>query len=250
MLNVRISELKARAWQDLSGRWGNAVWVTLLVGLISLGAAFVPLGSLLIGGPLSIGLVVYFVNMAKKMEVQTGLIFTPFNKYGNALLTYFLRMILILLATSPIIIYVAIYFIIHSADIESLSVAQGIGLTLTLLVLLIIPIYVELRLALMYYIVSDNMEVPADKALELSWKMMSGHVWDLFVLTLSFILWYFLGILTFGIAFLWLMPYYTTTVAHFYLELKNLYPEYAEIIDGYGKPDKPIEPMDTAYVNE
>ncbi len=249
MDDIRISEIKQRAWGDLSGRWGQAVWVTLLVFLITLGAAFVPLGSLLIGGPLAIGYVFYFLALIKKQDVAPGLIFRPFNKYGNALLTYFLRAIVVLLSAVPLIIYIAVYLVAHADTLDTLGPGHAWGFILTVLVLSVLVIYVSLRLMLMYFIVSDNMEVPADKALELSWKMMSGYVWKLFVLGLSFILWYILGIITLGISYLWMMPYLTASVGHFYLELKRRHPEFAEIIDNYGRTDSPAEPMNEMYVN-
>jgi uncharacterized membrane protein len=55
--------------------------------------------------------------------------------------------------------------------------------------------------------------------------MMKGHKFDLFWLWLSFIGWWFLGLLTLGIGYLWLSPYVTTSTASFYEEVKA---EYAE----------------------
>ena len=58
-------------------------------------------------------------------------------------------------------------------------------------------------------------------------KLMRGHKWQFFVLCLSFIGWILLCILTFGIGFLWLGPYFQTTMAAFYEDL--LAEEAAEI---------------------
>ncbi len=250
MSDIRIHEIKQRARNDLSGRWGNAVLVTIVLLLLSFLAALVPLGSIFIAGPMAIGYAVYFVSLVRKQELSVNLLFSPFNKYGNALLTFFLRALIVGVAASPVIIYMVVYFLIHSNDLDTLSFGHVFGFSLTMLILLLIPVYVGLRLGLMYYIVADNVEVPGDKAVEISWKMMAGHEWDLFLLVLSFILWYLLGVLTFGLAFLWMMPYYSASVAHFYFELKQRNREYAQIIDSYGHRDIPGEPINELFINE
>ena len=55
--------------------------------------------------------------------------------------------------------------------------------------------------------------------------MMKGHKLDLFITWLSFIGWFILGslvgIFTLNLPYLWITPYYTTTVSHFYLNLVN-----------------------------
>ncbi len=50
-------------------------------------------------------------------------------------------------------------------------------------------------------------------------SLMKGHKARLFFLDLSFIGWYLLGGLTFGIALLWVYPYVTATKAAFYNDL-------------------------------
>ena len=50
-------------------------------------------------------------------------------------------------------------------------------------------------------------------------SMMQGHKMDLFLLDLSFLGWAILCLLTLGIGFLFLSPYWQTTRAKFYEEL-------------------------------
>lgn len=73
------------------------------------------------------------------------------------------------------------------------------------------------------YILKDMIDsgksVSATEAITESRKLMVGHKMDLFVLQLSFIGWWLLSILTFGIGFLWLVPYYQETKANFYRNL-------------------------------
>ena len=52
---------------------------------------------------------------------------------------------------------------------------------------------------------------------------MKGHKMRCFLLSLSFIGWILLGILTLGIGYIWLIPYMYTTMAAFYQDVKNEY---------------------------
>jgi len=79
------------------------------------------------------------------------------------------------------------------------------------------------------YILAENPDMDAMKAIDQSQEMMKGHKMDLFMLYLSFIGWYILAMLTFGIGMIFLMPYINTTVANFYLELRGKKSVVAEI---------------------
>ena len=90
--------------------------------------------------------------------------------------------------------------------------------------LLIVPgIVKSLSYAMTPYIIKDNPELSPNQAINLSMKMMKGYKLKLFWLTLSFIGWIFLCVLTLGIGLLWVMPYMQTTMAAFYEEVKNDY---------------------------
>lgn len=71
------------------------------------------------------------------------------------------------------------------------------------------------------YILSDNPNMGADKAITLSRKMMDGNKLDTFILDLSFIGWYLLGALAFGIGILFVNPYAYATSAQLYLNLRR-----------------------------
>lgn len=77
--------------------------------------------------------------------------------------------------------------------------------------------------ALTPYILVDKPELSASKAIDLSIEMMKGHKFDLFWLSLSFLGWILLGILTLGIGLFWVMPYMTTAMAAFYEDVKADY---------------------------
>ena len=90
--------------------------------------------------------------------------------------------------------------------------------------LLVVPgIIKAYSYAMTPFILEENPELSANEAIDRSRYMMRGHKFDLFWLQLSFIGWFFLCILTAGIGFLWLQPYYTTAQAAFYEEVKADY---------------------------
>lgn len=74
------------------------------------------------------------------------------------------------------------------------------------------------------YILKDKFaagqtDIGATEAITESRHLMDGHKMDLFVLDLSFIGWGLLGIITCGVGFIWITPYYRQTKTNFYHSL-------------------------------
>ena len=55
-------------------------------------------------------------------------------------------------------------------------------------------------------------------------EMMKGYKWELFVLLFSFFWWYVLGVITFGLAYIYVIPYVEATVVNFYEKIKPVNP--------------------------
>ncbi len=73
------------------------------------------------------------------------------------------------------------------------------------------------------YILAENPSIKPQDALKLSEDMMDGYKWELFKLDLSFIGYFFLGILTFNISNLvFFKPYEYATYTEVYLYLRDL----------------------------
>lgn len=66
------------------------------------------------------------------------------------------------------------------------------------------------------YIISDNPKIGYRRALKLSMQMTQGFKWKIFVLHLSFIGWYLLGLLCCGLGLIFLAPYFEATMAEMY----------------------------------
>lgn len=72
------------------------------------------------------------------------------------------------------------------------------------------------------YILADNPDMNSDDAITLSREMMNGQKFDVFVLDLSFFLWWILSSITFNIVgILYVFPYIYATDAELYLAIKN-----------------------------
>lgn len=71
------------------------------------------------------------------------------------------------------------------------------------------------------YILADNPNIGADKAITLSRRMMDGNKFDTFVLDLSFLGWYLLGLLVFVVGIFFVSPYVFATEAQLYLVLRK-----------------------------
>jgi uncharacterized membrane protein len=191
------AELRARARASLKGNWGRAILIFFLMGLI-LGVSGGILSlihsnvqivfNLIVTGPFTLGLTTAFLELAGNKRPAVSTLFIGFRSFSKTFLLYLLLLIFSILWT----------------------------------LLLIVPgIIAGFRYSQAFYILRDNPEISPLEAIRRSKTMMIGHKWRLFVLYLSFIGWWLLGILTLGIGYLWLYPYVMTTMAHFYLDLRS-----------------------------
>lgn len=71
------------------------------------------------------------------------------------------------------------------------------------------------------YILADNPQIGAKRAVTLSREMTRGHKWNMFVLDLSFLGWYLLGALALVVGLLFVEPYVNSTKAELYLVLRR-----------------------------
>jgi uncharacterized membrane protein len=196
MVNVdamkRNKDLKGEAWTMLTGNWGMAIAVTLVMYIILSAASSVAgIGSLIIGGAIEWGLVYWFIRFSKEGETpEFGEVFHGFNYFGESLAAFLLRMLYVVLWALLCIIPGIVFAIAYSQT---------------------------------FFILNDNPDMSATNAIRLSREMMKGAKAKYFGLMLSFIGWFLLTMISFGIAGLWMVPYVWTTQAKFYEDLKANY---------------------------
>lgn len=88
--------------------------------------------------------------------------------------------------------------------------------------LFIVPgIYFRYAYSLVPYLLAENPMLEPSKARELSKKITDGHKWNIFVLGLSFIGWYLLGVLCCCIGTYFVEPYKEAAFAEMYISLRD-----------------------------
>ena len=101
-------------------------------------------------------------------------------------------------------------------------VLQSIYLALWAIISLgIVAIVKSFSYSMTYYILEENPELSVNEAITQSRKMMKGRKWKLFCLSLSYIGWGFLCVLTLGILSLWVIPRMEQAVYSFYQDCKS-----------------------------
>ncbi|MFM2387337.1 MAG: hypothetical protein RL660_2094 [Bacteroidota bacterium] len=162
------TEIKNLALSRLSGRWGIS-WLLLFVsGIVSSFAGFIPLGSLIIAGPIALGLAGYFLKVSRGENASIEDLFAGFKNFLNAFLAMLLMMIFMVIG----------------------------------FVLLIVPgIIVALGLSQTFNIMHHNPTMSSVDCLKESWERMKGRKGDYFVFCLSFIGWFLLILLPLAFCF-------------------------------------------------
>lgn len=88
--------------------------------------------------------------------------------------------------------------------------------------LLIVPgIIKALEYSQVHYIIHDNPNLSPSQARDISRRMTDGFKSELFIMELSFFLWYMLVGATMGVAMIYVYPYVSTTQAMYYENLKT-----------------------------
>lgn len=90
------------------------------------------------------------------------------------------------------------------------------------LLLLVVPgIIKAYEYSMIPCLLAENPNITTDEAFSLSKQMTTGQKMNLFVLDLSFLGWYFLGFLCFGIGALFVKPYDVAAFTEVYLILRD-----------------------------
>ncbi len=185
--------LMQQARESLKGKWGLAMGTFLVYMLILVLIQVIPLAgwiiSLIISGPMYVGISIFSLALSRNRDPRLSQIFDGFKNFSVSLGAYLLYVIFIILWT----------------------------------ILLIIPgIIAALSYSMTYFIIAEDDSIGPLEAIRKSKQMMYGYKWKMFCLALRFVGWGLLCILTFGIGFLWLIPYWFVSYAKFYDDLLNL----------------------------
>lgn len=197
-MNTPNKVLMGQARETLKGKWKLAVKVTLVYLVIMIVAQVLPVvkyvASFIITGPLTLGLSIFWLSFSRGNIPELDEIFKGFDTWWRAIKAQLL---------------ISIFTFLWS-------------------LLLIIPgIIASLSYSMTFFILSEDKNIGVNAAIEKSKKMMYGYKWKLCRLSLRFLGWSLLCLLTLGIGFIWLIPYMWVTLSKFYDDIKNGSPEKA-----------------------
>ncbi len=190
------SQIRARAREALdknifSRKWLMLILMMAVMSIVLSAANYIGcgLGTLLLSGPLYVGLYGVCLKMVRGYEdIKFETAFEGCYKFGQNLILGLMQTLIVMLWS----------------------------------LLFIIPGLVKsYSFALAYYIKNDHPEYDWRACLDESERMMRGHKWRLFTLHLSFIGWILLSLLTCGIGTIWVNAYQQMATTVFYEELKN-----------------------------
>lgn len=212
---MRISELKKHALRSLDANWGKAIGVMFL---ILLSGALTSLAEIIGSGgfstwweleshelpwsatvanilvsfaliPFTIGCYWFFLNLSRRKNPTVLDTLEPYQK-GKVMW-----------------------------KLIGASIVQGIFVFLWTLLFIIPGIIKGFAYSQTFFILKDHPEMGILDAITESRKRMNGLKWKYFLMNLSFIGWAILALLTFGIGYLFLLPYVYTTQGAFYQHL-------------------------------
>lgn len=177
--------------------------------------------------------------LGQKSNLSNG--FSATASIGGLLAQLFIIMIMMLIATAFVMgIYRAVklekkhdlstdstgHLLFGAFDNQNLTSTVSVSLLkfaylLGWYMLLIVPGIIKgYAYALSSFVMADSIDrghpLSATEALRKSEKLMKGHKFDFFILRLSLLGWYFLGIITLGVGMVFVHPFSTAITAKFY----------------------------------
>ncbi len=184
---INRTELKNQAKATLKGNWDVAIVYMLLYSAIISIISFTGVGALF-SGVFTVGYISVFMMLTRGRRPEIRDFFAG---CMNNFVENFVAGVLVSIFTA---LWSLLFFI--PGIIKALSYSMT------------------------FYILNDNPGMNGNDAITESRKMMEGHKMELFLLSLSFLGWMILSMLTFGILLLYVTPYMEATRAAFYEKLK------------------------------
>ncbi|MEJ5283661.1 MAG: DUF975 family protein [Brevinematia bacterium] len=236
-MSVKISDLMKTANSSLKGKWLLSIGVSLVSLAILIILAFIPiLGSivtLIVLGPLLVGLSKYFISLTRNEEVSFNMLFEGFSNqnFARSFVAYLLFIIFLFLWSLIFIIPFAILIVVYvvnsgliTGDMSNLySLLNDTSFIIFILLsyLLLIPaIIAAFSYSMTFFIIADEPEISGFEAIKKSVQIMKGNKGKLFLLYIIFSILAVLCVLTLGIAYLWLIPFAGAVAAAFYNSIK------------------------------
>lgn len=217
------STIKQIGKDNLRKQWGELLLALVLVEVGGIIASLLTLGlgSFVVSGPLTFGLTWLYYKQTQGDQPNQLMLLEGFKKkFGESFLAGLLLGIvrgipaavgvvsgLITLGTTITRIQ---YMRYGYYDFGGPTAGSIIGRIL-MFALVIVCIYIYYGVCMSMYILMREPDKTAVGAIKKSWAMTKGQKGRLFIFDLSFIGWWILCILSFGILLIWVSPYYTSS---------------------------------------
>lgn len=241
-------ELKEKAKDFLRGNYGNALAVSVIIGLLNsydknpvvrnisetlfefsaspiLTFILLFILSLLfktfVINPLLYGGQSFFLRSVSYGKSDISDIMNAFREenYANIVKTMFLQDIFITLWAIPALLPLLLLLIFSRVGGNDLNPGLIFLFGLFALALLMFKSY---QYRFIPFILDDYPEMPPLEIIKRSKALTKGHKFGMFILDFSFTGWYILGILLLFIGVILVQPYHQSTIAFLYLELEEL----------------------------
>lgn len=182
-------QIRTEARRLMNAQMGMLILVLLVYSIMmSFAGSIVVIGALLLSGPLSLGLANVLLKVLDEQKISIELLFSGFEDFSRSFVAGLL---------------ISLYVFLWS-------------------LLLFIPgIIASFSYSMTFFIMQENPQLSAPEAIQASKRMMYGHKWRLFDLWFSFLGWFILCLFSFGIALIYVMPYFYTALTVFYADLKQ-----------------------------
>ena len=185
-------ELKTSAKSQISGKililFVIAIVEAVIIGALSLIPFVGTIAGSLLTFVFSLSFCIIYLKLTKSEGIEVKDLFSGFSNAINAIL---------------------------------LGILQAIFVFLWSLLFVIPGIIKSYAYSMSTFVLAENPDMSATDALKKSQEIMDGHKMEYFILQLSFIPWYLLVGITFGIAGLYVGPYVNATTANFYNAIKG-----------------------------
>ncbi|KPK81368.1 MAG: hypothetical protein AMJ81_10640 [Phycisphaerae bacterium SM23_33] len=180
-----VGEIMSQAWTRMSGRWGLAIGVALLYFLLYNAVNSVPLGALILAGPLTLGAVIFFLTYVRGGNAEIGMLFAGFRNFANALLAFLLMFAFTCLWMLLGVVPGVLAGIAVGAAVEP-EVGLAVGAILCAIGAFIAMVLVTLRYSQVFYLLADDPSLGPMEAIRRSIEIMRGNKLRLFALMLVF----------------------------------------------------------------
>lgn len=245
------AKLKMAARKSLAGNYIIVIpslllfvligWDCLLIAGLIKSLWLAPILTIVVCSTLIMGFIGIILKVARKKKVNFVDLFDKTDLFVKFIgLTVILFLVGLLAWVLEYLAFKSLIVImLYQAELNTLLAAVLIifGILLVTAILLV-SIYIAISFSQAYFILYDEPNLKITKVLGKSFDMMENYILEYFVLIISFLGWIILGLFTFCLLYIWLIPYMLVTLAKFYDIVKKDYNETSgdlEVLEASGE---------------